>query len=157
MPSFELYSFDNKVPIEKCFEMLNILADFYDDFNGMDNRKKEMYEPWFNVIRNTKDYYVLLCYKNSNLIGFLNYMYYEEGLVLCEVQIKKEFQNKGYMKLLIKKAIENSDLNRYSDIFVTINKNNIVSQSIFRHIGFKNIENNLYSIDKDKLLLWVNS
>ena len=72
---YELYSYENKIPLDKCYEMLQILISFYDEFNGMNNGSKDKYEPWINMIRNTKDYYVLLCYENNKLIGFINYMY----------------------------------------------------------------------------------
>ena len=145
---FELYSYENKIPLNKCYEMLDILVSFYDEFNGMNNGSKDKYEPWINMIRNTKDYYVLLCYEKDVLIGFINYMYQDRGLMLSEIQIRKEYQNKGLLKVLLKEVKYNN-----KDIYLTIHKNNKRSKSVFEHIGFKNIENNLYKISYDDLML----
>ncbi len=34
---FELFSYEKKIPRKKCFEMLDILIKYYNNFNGMDN------------------------------------------------------------------------------------------------------------------------
>ena len=152
---YELYSYDNKISRKKCFEMLEILVKFYNDFNGMDNGSKEVYNPWIKMIRNTKDYYILLCYKDNVLIGFLTYMYQDIGLMLSEAQIREEYQNKGYFKKILKEVIMSSDISKYKDIYLTIHKNNIKSQEVFKHIGFKLVENTLYKISYEELLDWL--
>ena len=149
---YELYSYENKIPINKCHEMLDILVKFYDKFNGKDNGAKEMYEPWINMIRNTKDYYVLLCYENNKLIAFVNYMYQDKGLMLSEIQVREEYQNKGLLKQLLKKVITKDD-----DIYLTIQKDNIRSQEIFKHIGFIKIEDNLYKISYSSIMKWIDN
>ena len=58
---FELFSYDNKIPREKCFGMLDILVKFYNDFNVLVRnivifrwlRKIEKY----GIILSEKNYY----------------------------------------------------------------------------------------------------
>lgn len=151
---FEHYSYNKKISKKKCYEMLDILIKFYNEFNGKDNGTKEMCDPWINMIRNTKDYYVLLCYENNLLIGFVNYMYQNDGLMLSEVQIREEYQNKGLLKVLLREVITK---NRCDNILCTIHKNNIKSQNVFTHVGFKLVKDTLYKISYDDLIKWINN
>lgn len=70
----EIYSYENKISLDKCNQMLDILVSFYNDLNGKENNTKEMRDTWINMVRNTKDYFILLFYKDSELLGFINYM-----------------------------------------------------------------------------------
>ena len=77
--------------------------------------------------------------------------------MLSEGQIRSEYQNKGYLTKLLKEVIYNSDKSRYDDVLMTINSKNIVSQNIFKHIGFKQVNNNLYKISYKVLVEWLNN
>ncbi len=83
----EIYSYENKISLDKCNQMLDILVSFYNDLNGKENNTKEMRDTWINMVRNTKDYFILLFYKDSELLGFINYMYLDNDLMLSEIQI----------------------------------------------------------------------
>ena len=154
---FEYYDYDNKIPMDKIDEMLKIIIKFYNKFNKRNNSTEEVYSPWINIVRNTKDYHVLLCYLDKELVGFINYMYQENGLMLSEIQIKDQFQGKNdILRKMIGEVLNISDKNKYSEILCTINPKNEKSKLIFTHIGFKNIEGILYKIDYNNLLNWVN-
>ena len=153
---FETYNLDKKIPISKINQMLDILVPFYNKLNGKDNSTKEMCDPFINMIRNTKDYNILLCYIGKTLVGFVNYMYQDRGLMLSEIQIREEFQGKNILRKMIKKVIDDSDKSRYKDIYLTINPKNTKSYQVFTHIGFKNIENVLYKISYKEMNNWLN-
>jgi len=44
----EIYSYENKVSLDKCNQMLDILVSFYNDLNGKENNTKEMRDTWIN-------------------------------------------------------------------------------------------------------------
>ena len=101
----EIYSYENKISLYKCNQMLDILVSFYNDLNGKENNTKEMRDTWINMVRNTKDYFILLFFKDSELLGFINYMYLDNDLMLSEIQISKYYQDKKYLKPMLKELI----------------------------------------------------
>lgn len=44
--NFEYYN--NKIPLSKVEEMLEILIPFYNELNGKDNSNKDMCDSWIN-------------------------------------------------------------------------------------------------------------
>ena len=186
---FEHYDSVNKVPMIKIEKMLEIIVDFYNELNDKDNSKKEICDPWIDMVRIkaniafSKDfmsddeitdsskladihdnvnefkegYNTILCYKDNILVGFINYIYQEAGLMISEVQIKKEYQGKyKIFKKLLCEMINNCDKEKSLNIFCTINPKNKKSQEIFTYIGFKNLGGKLYKIDYDKFIKWIN-
>jgi len=151
---FKLYGYSNKVPIKTCKEMLEIITKFYNNLNDC-NYSDEDCNKWVKLIRNTKDYHVLLCYKGKTLIGFINYTYMNKDVMLSEVQIKEEYQKKGVLKVLLEEVIKNTKRKKIEYFLGTIGKKNINSQNVFTHIGFKLGEDNLYRITREDLVNWV--
>lgn len=100
--------------------MLDILVSFYNDLNGKENNTKEMRDTWINMVRNTKDYFILLFYKDSELLGFINYMYLDNDLMLSEIQISKYYQDKKYLKPMLKELINSLD-RKVDNIYASIN------------------------------------
>lgn len=152
----EIYSYENKVSLDKCNQMLDILVSFYNDLNGKENNTKEMRDTWINMVRNTKDYFILLFYKDSELLGFINYMYLDYGLMLSEIQISKYYQDKKYLKAMLKELINSLD-RKVDNIYASINSKNIKSKQVFTHIGFMRDKNILYKISYNDLLKWINN
>lgn len=154
---YKHYNYDNKIPLAKAREVLEIIIPFYNELNGKDNSSKEMCDPWLKMIRNTKDYNIILLYFDDLLVGFVNYMYQDGYLMISEIQIKKEYQGKhNILRKLLREMLINSEKNRYSKILGTINKKNTKSIEVFAHIGFINIKDNLYQISYDELFNWIN-
>ncbi|NLA32945.1 MAG: hypothetical protein GX864_03295, partial [Mollicutes bacterium] len=113
--NFEYYNYNNKIPLSKVEEMLEVLIPFYNELNGKDNSNKDMCDSWINSIRNTKDFAIILLYFDNLLVGFINYMYQKEGLMISEIQIRKEYQGKyRILRKLLGEMINNSDKNRYT-------------------------------------------
>ena len=48
--------------------------------------------------------------------------------------------------------ISNCDIDKFDYVFGTINKRNLRSQNVFKHLGFKLVKDNLYKISKDDLI-----
>lgn len=154
--TYKRYNYDNKIPYTRIKEMLSIIILFYNKFNGKDNSTKEMCEPFIKYIRNTKDYNILLCYIGKKLVGFVNYMYQDRGLMFSEIQIISECQGKyDILRKMIEQVLLNTDKSRYKYIYGTINPKNIKSRNVFTHIGFVNVEKNLYRISYKSLKEWV--
>lgn len=152
------YKLYNGKTIDNIFlnEMHNILVENYNKINNKDNSSNETYNEWVNMIRTTKDYNILICLDNNLLVGFVCYTYLDIGLMLSEIQIKKEYQVKhNILKNMLRNILVNTN-NTYSKVYATINNDNTKSKEVFTHIGFKNIKGVLYDIDKTNLMKWTN-
>ena len=158
---FEIYNYINKIPEYRYLKMHEILKDDYINRNGIDKYNKSDFEgnsfnKWVSMIRNDKNYNIILYIIDNNIVGFITYMFIEDKLCISEVQIIKEYQGKyGILKKLIKKVLSLIDKD-IKEVVLTINDNNTKSKEVFTHIGFSNIKSNWYKIDIDKLLLWIN-
>ena len=151
---YKLYGYSNKTPLKTCKEMLEIITKFYNNVNEC-NYSDEDCNKWVKLIRNTKDYHVLLCYKGKTLIGFINYTYMNKDVMISEVQIREEYQGKGVLKELLKEVINNTKRKKVEYFLGTISNKNNKSQSVFTHIGFKLGEDNIYRITREDLINWV--
>ena len=158
----DVYNFANVIDDVRLKSMYDILIEnlfklhpsFKEERDKYDNN--DIYNKWKSMVINTKDYSVIL-YEDKNVIyGFLNYCVIDCKLWISEVQVKKEYQNKGILKKLVTKFINLDDVKKHDLITIHINSNNILSQTVFSHIGFKNIGNTLYEINYNTLLNWVN-
>ena len=152
---FKLYGYSNKTPLKTCNEMLEIIIKFYNQLNNNDNDTEERRSSWVKMIRNTKDYHVLLCYKGKTLVGFINYTYMNKDIMLSEVQIREEYQGKGVWKALLNEVVNNTKRRKTEYFLATISKKNFKSQNVFGHIGFKLGEDNIYRITREDLVNWV--
>lgn len=142
---------------EDLKQIHKIIIQNYNDINHKDNSDDEMYKEWLNVILNTKNYYFLNCYYQNEIIAFIAFMYIDIGLMLSEVQIKKEYQGKyDILRKMLKQVIDKSDKKLYSDVYGTISSKNIRSQTVFKHIGFENVKGILYKININDLMNWIN-
>lgn len=134
-----------------------IIINNYNEINHKDNSDDEMYKEWLNVILNAKNYYFLNCYYQDEIIAFIAFMYIDIGLLLSEVQIKKEYQGKyDILRKMLKQVIDKSDKRLYSDVYGTISSKNLKSQNVFKHIGFENTKGILYKININTLMNWIN-
>ena len=158
---FELYNNENKIPKDKYDIIYRFIIDNYFDRNKeleKDREKidaKEAYNNWVNTILNTKDYNILLYYKNNQIIGFTSFMYKDDYLCLSEVQFDIKYKNKGYLKNMLKEVIKVSNTKIYKKVYGTINPSNELSKQVFTHIGFINTEKKRYEIDLVNLIEWL--
>lgn len=82
-------------------------------------------------------------------------MYLDNDLMLSEIQISKYYQDKKYLKSMLKELINNLD-RKVDNIYASINSKNIKSKQVFTHIGFKQHKNILYKISYNDLIRWIN-
>lgn len=139
---FVKYGYKNKINESDYNQVFDIMSSFYGK-----SVTKESFDKWLESMSNIKDYYFLLYYKENILVGFINYMYTKEGLMLSEVQVRREYQNKGILILMLNYMISNCDIDKFDYVFGTINKSNLI-----KHLGFKLVKDNLYKISKDGLI-----
>ena len=156
--SFELYDFDNKITKKRYDPIHKILVENEDVITGRDNSSIEMYNKWAEMITNTPNYNILVCLIDDEVVGFIAFMYLDIGLMLSEIQIKKEYQGKyKILKNMLREVLEISikDKFKYKDVLGTISDKNIKSQEVFTHIGFKRKEGILYKISYKNLMKWI--
>ena len=153
---FELYNYENKMPKDKYNKIYKILINnFYKNNNEI--IKDEKYNNWVNMILNTPNYYILIYSINNNIVGFISCIYIEEGLMLSEVQIKKQYQGKyDILRKMLKYICNICDKDKSKYVLGTINDNNEKSKHVFTYIGFKKEKGILYKISFNNLIKWIN-
>lgn len=139
----------------------NILFELYkiiiDNHNIIYNETKEYDTDEFSIWKKniSKDEnYRILTYNSTNIIGFLSFTLIDARLWISEVQIKKEFQNKGILKKLIREFLMNIN-NDNDSVYIHINSKNTHSKKVFEKIGFKEEGNTIYKIDVNSLKKWA--
>lgn len=136
------------------FELYKIIID---NHNIIYNETKEYDTDEFSIWKKniSKDEnYRILTYNSTNIIGFLSFTLINARLWISEVQIKKEFQNKGILKKLIREFLMNIN-NDNDSVYIHINSKNTHSKKVFEKIGFKEEGNTIYKIDVNSLKKWA--
>lgn len=158
----KLYS-GNEINNNILKQMYSILIDnlFITYPSFLDNKEKhdnqENQKRWFNMIKTTSNYYVILYIENNQVIGFLNFCINNNKLWISEIQIKNEYKNKGILKRLTKKFVTLKQVKNFNSVIIHINEENNLSKKVFSHIGFKLIKESIYSINLLKLIKWANT
>ena len=151
---FEHYDYENKIPLDKLYDELDLIYEFYEnkkfDRKNIDKKSKD----YVSLIYNMKEYKMLVAYKDNMLIGFINYYYKDDNyIMLSEIQIRNDYRNKGILRELFKELINNNKCNGF---YCTINPNNKNSYDVFTYIGFKKIDDRLYKINYRTFNKWLN-
>ena len=149
--SFEIYNNDNKITKDKYDIIYKIIVE-----NEKSN--DDMYNKWVNMITSTPNYNILITKYDDIVVGFIAFMYLDMGLMLSEVQIKKEYQGKyNILKYSLNEVINisNKDNFKYDYIYGTINDKHTKSRDVFTHIGFVKQDGVLYRISHNKLMSWI--
>ena len=158
----KLYS-GNEINNNILKQMYSILIDnlFITYPSFLDNKEKhdnqENQKRWFNMIKTTSNYYVILYIENNQVIGYLNFCINNNKLWISEIQIKNEYKNKGILKRLTKKFVTLKQVKNFNSVIIHINEENNLSKKVFSHIGFKLIKESIYSINLLKLIKWANT
>lgn len=147
------YNNENKITILKeIYEILiNNVCLLYPNIK----KDKEKYNTWFNSIMNSKDYNIITYSINNKIIAFLSYNIINNNLWISEVQVNDNYKNKGILKELLNQFISNDIINNYNEIYIHINNQNIISQTVFKHIGFKLKDNTIYTIKTNELESYI--
>jgi hypothetical protein len=155
--TFEIYNYENKIEDNKILKLHEILKNDYIQKNGIElyNQKfnKDSYKNWYQLIK-SNNYNIVICYDNSNIVGFLCYMIDESDLILCEIQIIPEYQSKyKIFKMLLQHL---PCLNNIDKIKCTIKDDNIHSIECFKNIGMTNKNDFWYQMDYKIFLSNIN-
>ncbi len=165
---FEYYNSINKIPEYRYEEMNQIMYDFHLKITN-NNPSFELhgknFDNWVNMIRNDENYNIILYIENNKIIGLICYGYYNNELMISEIQIIEEYQYKGLVKILLKEMVKQLDLSRFNGIVCgTIRNDNEHSKQVFTHIGMKpqeedNLNKNykLYKISYDDLVKYLDN
>ncbi|MGN0973802.1 MAG: ribosomal protein S18-alanine N-acetyltransferase [Bacilli bacterium] len=82
--------------------------------------------------------YFILFQKNK-IIGFLNIFEIYDKIEIVNINIKKEYQGKGYSKLLMDKLIIYSNNHNIKNITLEVNSNNSIAINLYKKYRFKEV------------------
>ena len=101
------------------------------------------YPKIFDTISNEKlNYYVL---KNEQeVIGFIEILIISPECELYDIAVKKEFQGRGYSKILMDNLLKIAKENSVATIFLEVNSINYKAINLYKKYGF-----NEYSVRKN--------
>ena len=109
------------------------------------------FEIWSNNVSNNPQLKTIINY-DGDLNGYIQYMEFanEKKICICEFEIISTKQGNGItFNKLLKEFLNEHKSEKYNNYIVygNISNSNIHSQDVFKHLGFKNIEKNIYQID----------
>lgn len=111
------------------------------------------YKTILDTLKSDKlNYYVL---KNgTEIIGFLEILLIAPECELYDIAIKKEYQGRGYSKILIDNLLKLLKENQVATIFLEVNSINYKAINLYEKYGFKeySIRKNYYG-DNDAILM----
>lgn len=82
--------------------------------------------------------YFILFQKNK-IIGFLNIFEIYDKIEIVNINIKDEYQGKGYSKLLMDKLITYSNNHNIKNITLEVNSNNSIAINLYKKYEFKDV------------------
>ncbi len=102
---------------------------------GLSGEEKENITEYIitSVNETLKDYYNILF--DDKIIGSILVKDIQEGKLIDEIYIEKEFRNNGIGTDIIKKLIENNE-----SIYLWVYKDNTKAVSLYKRLGFKIID-----------------
>ena len=102
---------------------------------GLSGEEKENITEYIitSVNETLKDYYNILF--DDKIIGSILVKDIQEGKLIDEIYIEKEFRNNGIGTDIIKKLIENNE-----SIYLWVYKDNAKAVSLYKRLGFKIID-----------------
>ena len=102
---------------------------------GLSGEEKENITEYIitSVNETLKDYYNILF--DDKIIGSILVKDIQEGKLIDEIYIEKEFRNNGIGTDIIKKLIENNE-----SIYLWVYKDNTKAVSLYKRLGFKVID-----------------
>lgn len=83
--------------------------------------------------------YFILKYDNEN-IGYCGFKKDKNKVFLSKLYIKKNFRGNGYSKILLNRVINFAKENDLGSIYLTVNKYNSNTISIYKHLRFEIID-----------------
>lgn len=103
-------------------------------YNVSTNDKKLWFTSLNNNLQN-KDYHFYLIYKNEIIIGFLASIIDNGRLTISEIQLDNKNKHTWVIIYIIKYILNAPEYAKVYELFFNINKNNIMSNKTFSHLG----------------------
>lgn len=144
--------YNNMIDEDVAKDLYNILIENLFIIHPEFIKEKELYDnqknfnKWYSSIKGNTTYKMLIYYLDNKIVGFFSYSIVDNNLWISEVQIMDKYKNQKILKSFLKYFVTLEEFKQYSEIYLHINSKNILSQEVFKHIGFKNIEGTIYSI-----------
>lgn len=82
-------------------------------------------------------YFIL--FQVNKIIGFLNIFEIYDKIEIVNINIKDEYQGKGYSKLLMDKLITYSKNHNIKNITLEVNSNNSIAINLYKKYEFKDV------------------
>lgn len=82
-------------------------------------------------------YFIL--FQVNKIIGFLNIFEIYDKIEIVNINIKDEYQGKGYSKLLMDKLITYSKNHNIKNITLEVNSNNSIAINLYKKYEFKEV------------------
>lgn len=82
-------------------------------------------------------YFIL--FQVNKIIGFLNIFEIYDKIEIVNINIKDEYQGKGYSKLLMDKLITYSNNHNIKNITLEVNSNNSIAINLYKKYEFKEV------------------
>lgn len=95
----------------------------------------EDFSSFLSSLKNENLHYFVLKL-NSEVVGFFECSIVLDEAELYEIAIKKEFQGKGYSKILMEYFLKFCDENNVRTIFLEVNNTNSKAISLYEKFGF---------------------
>lgn len=121
--------------------LFKILHDNMSWICPTENEYEKDYKTWFsNVFPAVQkpQRQIILIYCEKKLCGYFQYYVNSDTFMMEEIQIKKEYQQKGIFPLFFSWLIHQLP-NNIENVEAYAHKNNIKSQGILEHLGLKRI------------------
>ena len=114
--------------VDNVFNKLE--KDFTDVFKNR-NIKQEFSNNPFTI------YFILFI--NKKIIGFLNINKLYDKVEIININILKEYQKRGYSKLLMSELIAFTEENKIENITLEVNKENFIAINLYKKYNFKEV------------------
>lgn len=111
---------------------LNTIMEYANDLTKEENKKIINYVN-NNIPKQINNYQMILI--NNKIIGAVSINNIDDGILLDEIFIEKDFRNKGIGSNIIKKIIEN-----YDTVYLWVFKLNYKAINLYKKMGFKIVQ-----------------
>ena len=120
-----------------------VFVDYYSDLIN-DKQAKYMANLFLTEtkIKELKDNGAIfrLVYDNKQIVGFTEYIKEENKVFLSKLYVAQQKRHTGIGRLMFEDCINYAKTNELNKIYLTVNKGNLPSIEIYKHLGFKQID-----------------
>lgn len=118
---------------------------------------KKSFEEEIKLSDTNKSKFLVLKIQNE-IIGYICCRTMVDEANIINFSIKKEFQNLGYGKKLLKYLLDIVEKENIKNVYLEVRESNIVAQKLYQKLGFKNfvIRKNFYPDNENAIIMYLN-